>query len=142
MREAELSNQYDYNKMLKDFESEERHINSIRKAKNKWKNENKQYLIRLEQMKEKKEENYKNRRNNALKEYLKKQKDIERQLYKTRISKESDRKKTLQLMLKKGEEAKEKQRKKLERDEQQRINIESQIFSRSKNKLYKYIINL
>jgi hypothetical protein len=45
-------------------------------------------------------------------------------------------------MFKKGEEAKEKQRKKLERDEQQRINIESQIFSRSKNKLYKYIINL
>ena len=59
MREAEKSNEYDYNKMLKDFESEERHLNSIRKTKNKWKNVNKNYLIRLEQMKEKKEENYK-----------------------------------------------------------------------------------
>ncbi len=137
MREAEKSNEYDYNKMLKDFESEERHLNSIRKTKNKWKNVNKNYLIRLEQMKEKKEENYKTKINNFLKEYLKKQNDIEKQLYKTRFSKESDRKKALELMIKKGKQAKEKQRKKIERDEQQRINIESQICSRSKNKSYK-----
>ena len=77
--------------MLKDFKSEENYLNRIRRTRNKFKSENKKYLIRVEQMKEKKEENYKTKRNAILKEYLRRQKEIERQLYKTRISKQSDR---------------------------------------------------
>ena len=118
--------------MLKDFKLEERYQNAIRKTRNKWKSENKKYLIRLEQMKEKKEENYKTKRNNFLNEYLKRQKDIEKQLYKTRISKQSDWKKNSLLMQKKEEQAKEKQRKKQEKDEKNRLDIESQLFSKSK----------
>ena len=41
---------------MKDFKFGERYQNAIRKTRNKWKSENKKYLIRLEQMKEKKEE--------------------------------------------------------------------------------------
>lgn len=118
--------------MLKDFKSEERYLNLLRKTRNNMKNKNKQYSIRLEQMKEKKEENYKTKRNNFLNEYLKKQKNIEKQLYKTRISKKSDWKKATELMQKKEEQAKEKQKKKIEKDEKDRLNIETQLCTKSK----------
>lgn len=119
---------------MKDFKFGERYQNAIRKTRNKWKSENKKYLIRLEQMKEKKEESYKAKRNNFINEYLRRQKDIEKQLYKTRISKQGDWKKNSLKMEKKNEQAKEKQRKKIERDEKYRLNIESQISSKSKKK--------
>ena len=132
LKQAEKSNEYDYNKMLKDFQSEERYQTFARKTRNKWKSENKKYLIRLEQMKEKKEENYTIKRNNFLNEYLKKQKDIERQLYKTRISKQGEWKINSQIMKRKEEQAKEKQRKKIERDEEERLNMENQLCAKSK----------
>ena len=139
LKQAEQSNEYDYNKMMKDFKFGERYQNAIRKTRNKWKSENKKYLIRLEQMKEKKEESYKAKRNNFINEYLRRQKDIEKQLYRTRISKQGDWKKNSLKMEKKNEQAKEKQRKKIERDEKYRLNIESQISSKSKKKIIKYI---
>lgn len=125
-------NKYDYDKMIKDFKSEENYLNNIRKTKNKWKNESKKYLLKLEQMKEKKEENYNHKRNALLKEYLKKQKDIERQLYRTRISKQGGWQLNSQLMKKKEVLAKEKQKKKNERDERERLEIENHILSKSK----------
>ena len=118
--------------MLKDFKSEERYLNLLRKTRNIMKNKNKQYTIRLEQMKEKKEENFKSKRNNFLNEYLKKQKNIEKQLYKTRISQKSGWKKTTQLMQKKNEQAKQKQKKKVEKDEKDRLDIENQLSTKSK----------
>lgn len=132
IKQAEQSNEYDYNKMLKDFKSEERYLNGLKKTRNKWISENKKYLIRLEQMKEKKEENYNTKRNTFLKQYLNKQKTIERQLYKTRVSKQGDWKKNSELMKKMEEEAKEKQKNKLEKDEKDRLIIENKIFTRCK----------
>ena len=83
--------------MLEDFELEQRYLKTFQSVKNKWQSENKKYLERVEHMKEKKEENYTNRRNSLLKEYNKKQKEIENQLYKIRESKEGERKKLLLL---------------------------------------------
>ena len=118
--------------MIKDFESEERYLNHIKKIENKWKSENKKYYERLGQMKEKKEEKYNIRRNNLLKEYIKKSKEIELQLYKTRQSKESNRKKQIAIMLKKEEDANMKKRLKIKRDEQERLDYQTQIFSKCK----------
>ena len=118
--------------MLKDFRSEENYLNRIRRTRNKFKSENKKYLIRVEQMKEKREENYKTKRNAILKEYLRRQKEIERQLYKTRISKQSDRQINSKLYHKKELEAKEKKRKKIEKDERERLEIENQLLNKSK----------
>ena len=118
--------------MIKDFESEERYLNGIKKIEKKWKSEKKKYYERLGQMKEKKEEIYNLKRNNLLKEYEKKNKEIELQLYRTRQSKESSRKKQIALMQKKEEEAKEKKRLKIERDERQRLDIQAQIFTKCK----------
>ena len=127
-----MSNEYDYNKMLEDFESEERYLNRIKKIKNKWKSENKKYNERLEHMKEKKEEYYNNKRNNLLKEYEQKQKEIENQLFKSKVSKESLRKKQIEILTQKESQAKEKKILKLKRDEKERLEIQTQISLKSK----------
>jgi hypothetical protein len=122
--------------MIKDFEAEERYLKGMKKIKNKYKSENKKYYIRLGQMKEKKEENYLNKRNNLLKEYQKKQEDIEKHLYLTRTTREKDRQRQLAIILKKEAEAKEKNILKQKKEEQERQLIQSQIYSKSK----KYLI--
>jgi len=118
--------------MLKDFEAEERYLNSMKKIKNKYKSENKKYYIRLGQMKEKKEEIFLNKRNNLIKEYQKKQEDIEKHLYLTRIAREKDRQRQLAIILKKEAEAKEKNILKQKKEEKERQEVQTQIYSKSK----------
>ena len=116
--------------MLKDFEAEDRYLTKLKKEKNKWKNENKKYYERLEQMKEKKEEIYINRRNELLKEYAEKEKSISLHLQEARKSKEAQRQKSLEISLKKEAEAKEKYRQKLEKEENKRRRIETEVFEK------------
>ena len=122
--------------MIKDFEAEERYLKGMKKIKNKYKSENKKYYIRLGQMKEKKEENYLNKRNNLIKEFQKKQEDIEKHLYLTRTTREKDRQRQLAIILKKEAEAREKNQLKQKKEEKERQEVESQIYSKSK----KYLI--
>ena len=129
---AQSTNEYDYNKMLEDFELEQRHLKTVQNIKNKWKKEYKQYLERVVQMKEKKEENYNNRRNDLIKIYDKKQKEIEAQLFKIKESKEGARKKLLRMMRKKEKLALEKKKLREEKDENNRLRYETQIFSKCK----------
>ena len=123
--------------MLEDFELEQRHLKTVQNIKNKWKKEYKQYLERVVQMKEKKEENYNNRRNDLIKIYDKKQKEIEAQLFKIKESKEGARKKLLRMMRKKEKLALEKKKLREEKDENNRLRYETQIFT--KCNLYIYI---
>ena len=118
--------------MLEDFELEQRHLKTVQDIKKKWQKENKQYLERVEQMKEKKEENYNNRRNDLIKIYDKKQKEIEAQLFKIKESKEGARKKLLRMMRKKEKLALEKKKLREEKDENNRLRYETQIFSKCK----------
>ena len=129
---AQSTNEYDYNKMLEDFELEQRHLKTVQDIKKKWQKENKQYLERVVQMKEKKEENYNNRRNDLIKIYDKKQKEIEAQLFKIKESKEGARKKLLRMMRKKEKLALEKKKLREEKDENNRLRYETQIFSKCK----------
>jgi len=98
--------------MIEDFELEQRYLKTVQNTKNKWQKENKKYLERVEQMKEKKEENYLNRRNMLIKQIDKKQQDIENKLYRIRESKEGQRKKHLKLMQKKRKFSSNPQKKK------------------------------
>ena len=117
--------------MLEDFELEQRYLKTIQTVKNKWQSENKKYLERVEQMKEKKEENDTNRRNSLLKEYNKKQKEIENKLYKIRESKEGERKKLLLMLQQKEELALMRKKRKEEKEEKQRLKYETQIITKS-----------
>ena len=122
--------------MLKDFELEQRYLKVYQTTKNKWKSENKRYLEKVEHMKEKKEENYNTRRSNLIKEFNRKQKEIEKQLYKIRESKEGERKKLINMMLKKEILAQEKKKNKEKNEEDTRKKYETQIFSKCNNYIY------
>ena len=54
-------NNYDYYKMIKDFETNLRFENHYKKLRKKWEEEGKKYHTSLEHMKEYKEETYKKR---------------------------------------------------------------------------------
>ena len=128
--------------MLKDFELEQRYLKTYQTTKNKWKSENKRYLEKVEHMKEKKEENYNTRRSNLIKEFNRKQKEIEKQLYKIRESKEGERKKHINMMLKKEILAQEKKKNKEKNEEDTRKKYETQIFSKCNNYIYNlYLIH-
>ena len=122
--------------MIKDFELEQRYLKTYQTTKNKWKSENKRYLEKVEHMKEKKEENYNTRRSNLIKEFNRKQKEIEKQLYKIRESKEGERKKHINMMLKKEILAQEKKKNKEKKEEDTRKKYETQIFSKCNNYIY------
>ena len=89
-------------------------------------------MERVEQMKEKKEHDYTNKRNNLINNYNKKQKEIEKQLYKIRESKEGERKQHLKMMKEKEQLAFKKKKLKEEKDEKKRIKYETQIYNRCK----------
>ena len=118
--------------MLKDFELEERCLRTYQKVRNKWKRDNKNYLIRLKQMKEKKEDNFNIQRNTFLKEYLQKQKKIENHLNKIRLDKNRSLHNEYQLMMKKEKDAKEKQRRKIDNDEKNRLEIQTKVYTKCK----------
>ena len=117
--------------MIQDFELEQRYLKTVQDTKNKWQKENKQYLERVEQMKEKKGNDYKNKRNNLIQNYNRKQKEIEKQLYKIRESKEGERKKHIKIMKEKEEFALKQKKLKAEKEEKERVRYETQIYSKS-----------
>ena len=69
-KKEENLNNYDYNKMIKDFESKERRENHFKKIKRRWASVGKHYDETIQKMKDLKEENFQ-RQNLALKKKLK-----------------------------------------------------------------------
>ena len=55
-------NDYDYNKMMSDFEFSTRHQAQLQKIKKKWQNAGKKYDETIQRMKEMREENYKKKK--------------------------------------------------------------------------------
>ena len=58
MKKTAEINKYDYTKMIKDFEADERFQNIKKRLKKKYQEENQKYLINIEHMKELREQNY------------------------------------------------------------------------------------
>jgi len=56
IKTTEYLNDYDYNKMMKDFESSAKHQDYLKKIKRKWANVGKKYNETIQRMKELKEE--------------------------------------------------------------------------------------
>jgi hypothetical protein len=127
--------------MLEDFELELRNFKTYQTTKKKWQNQYKQYLETVEHMKEKKKENFDNKRDNLIKLFNKKQKQIETQLYKIRESKEGERKKLLNKMKEKEELALERKKLKQQKEERDRLRYETQIYTKCNLNINIFIYN-
>ena len=66
-------NDYDYKKMIKEFEIDERFQNNNKKLKKKWAEENRKYQTSIEHMKEFREQSYRQKKSDLLKKLNKKE---------------------------------------------------------------------
>lgn len=118
---------------MKDFGVEERCENRKLKERKKWKSINQTHREKVEEMKAKREESYNKKRNELLTEYMKKEKEIEKQLELTKKSKEKERQKNLKILITKENQAREKYRLRIESEEKDRLKIEKETFARCKH---------
>ena len=78
-------NRYDFTKMIKDFEANERSQNIKQRLKKKYQEENKKYQLNIEHMKELREQNYIQRNTDLRNRLKKKRKFINNKLRKYKI---------------------------------------------------------
>ena len=132
IRVAENSNKYDYNKMLSDFEIENRNEKRRKKLKNKWRSESQKYYETVERMKEKKEDIYNAKMNKIMKQINKKDEEIKNQISQNKKLKEEKRLKSLKNFLEKEKNVRDTYNKKLYLDEKEREEIEKRILTKCK----------
>ena len=124
-------NEYDYQKMMKDFESESRHKKYLNNIKNKWRAASCRYKEKIEHIKEKNEKLDKMRDKAFKKRYKEKESSITNQLELKNFEKLEEKKRMAEDLRKKNEEA----AKNLERfhrmQEEERLRIEQDTFLKS-----------
>ena len=133
---SEDINNYDYNKMMQDFETSARHEAQLRRIRKRWEEEGKRYNETIEKMKELREETYKKKNAALVKKLKKKEQLLLTQLENTNKEKMEEKQKNIQLMLEREKIARqnvEKYQQKLEND---RLNFQNM----NKEKCNYYII--
>ena len=132
VKEAQEMNEYDYNKMMSDFEFSTRHQAQLQKIKKKWQNIGKKYDETIQRMKEMREENYKKKNAALIKKLKKKDQVLLTALETTNKEKMSDRRKNVIALMEREKSAREKVERFLIEDEKNRKRFAEQINEKSK----------
>ena len=134
MKKTQEINKYDFTKMIKEFEADERFQNIKKNLKKKYQEENEKYLINIEHMKELREQNY-IKKNKALRNRLKKKENLLiTSLENIKLNKSKEKRKLIQINLNKKNNAKINVQKFLAEQEKNRI-----VFQNETNNKCKYI---
>ena len=134
MKKTQEINKYDFTKMIKEFEADERFQNIKKNLKKKYQEENEKYLINIEHMKELREQNY-IKRNKALRNRLKKKENLLiTSLENIKLNKSKEKRKLIQINLNKKNKAEINVQKFLAEQEKNRI-----VFQNETNNKCKYI---
>ena len=124
-------NDYDYNKMMTDFEFSTRHQAQLQKIKKKWQNAGKKYDETIQRMKEMNEENYKKKNAALIKKLRKKEQLLLTALETTNKEKMNEKRKNIELMMEREKNARENVEKHLMEEEINRQKFEEQINDKS-----------
>lgn len=129
-------NEYDYNKMIEDFELESRHNKILRGIRNKWRSVSAMHDEKVEEMKIKTEKMFKKKDKEFKNKLLMKEEVIKRQLeMKKRLL--SEEKKRREMITKKKVDDVNKNLKDFQNmEEQRRLIIEKEIFGKSKENIF------
>ena len=138
MRKTAEINDYDYKKMIKDFETTQRFENHYKKLKKKWEQEGKKYQANIEHMKEFREEAYKKKNNDLIQKLNKKESLLITSLENKQKDKLKEKEKAIADLMEKEKIAKENVEKFLEEQEKLRLIFEEEI--NQKRMSYLYII--
>lgn len=133
MRKTKYINDFDYNKMIRDFETNSRHEEHLKKIRKRWATESKKYQETIEHMKELREETYQKKNNDLVKKLKKKEKLLITCLENKEKDKMKDKQRAITIMLEREKAARDNVEKYKEKMEKERINFELEIQEKSKN---------
>ena len=122
-------NEYDYNKMMSDFEFNARHQSQLKK---KSQNIGKKYNESIQRMKELKEETYKKKNAALLKKLKKKEQVLLTALESTNREKMAEKRRNIEIMIEREKLARENVERFLIEEEDRRKKFEDQINEKSK----------
>ncbi len=124
MKKTVEINDYDYKKMLKDFEITERCQNLNNKLRKKWKEENKKYQTSIEHMKEVREQNLMKKNKDLIKKLKEKDSIWLTGVEAKKKDKQKEKEKIIAEMTKKENTAKKNVEKFMKDQERIRMNFE------------------
>ena len=124
MKKTAEINDYDYKKMLKDFEITERFQNLNNKLRKKWKEENKKYQTSIEHMKEVREQNLMKKNKDLIKKLKEKDSIWLTGVEAKKKDKQKEKEKIIAEMTKKENTAKKNVEKFMKDQERIRMNFE------------------
>ena len=124
MKKTVEINDYDYKKMLKDFEITERFQNLNNKLRKKWKEENKKYQTSIEHMKEVREQNLMKKNKDLIKKLKEKDSICLTGVEAKKKDKQKEKEKIIAEMTKKENTAKKNVEKFMKDQERIRMNFE------------------
>ena len=119
-------NNYDYKKMIKDFEANERFQNNYKRLKKKWEEENKKYQTSIEHMKEFTEQTYLKKNSDLMNKLNKKETLWITGLENQKIDKLKEKERLIEQMMKKEKIAKKNVEKFMELQEKLRLDFEKE----------------
>ena len=126
MKKTAEINDYDYKKMLRDFETTQRFENHYKKLKRKWEQEGKKYQANIEHMREYREETYKKKNNDLIKKLNKKESLLITSLENKQKDKSKEKERAIAQLMEKEKIAKENVEKFMEEQEKLRLIFEEE----------------
>ena len=124
LENARKVNEFDYNKMMSDFESESRHNKILNGIKQKWRAVSCSYKEKVENIKKLNEKLFKERSRNLLKKLKKKEKSLQMSIQSKQEAKNVEKQKMIEQMPLKENEAKLNIQNFLEQQEKERLQVE------------------
>ena len=141
LKDQKRINDYDYKKMMKNFESETRHKKFLNSIKNKWRAASCRYKEKVALIKIKNEKINRMRDKEFKRRFLQKENAIKNQLELKNMEKLEEKKRMALLLQKKNEEQSKNLEKFRQMQEEERLKLEEETFQRSKY-LYLFILNI
>ena len=136
LKAQEDINQYDYKKMMSDFETETRHKKIINGIKNKWRIASTKYLEKVDLIKDRNKKLDKKRQREYKKRYKEKELSIQNQLEQKKYEILEKKKNMAEAIRKKNEDAAKNLEKFHELQEKERLKVEKEKMNKSKKLLF------
>ena len=125
-------NDYDYQKMIKDFEMNARFENNKKKLRKKWKIFHEKYQTTIEHMKEYREQSYRQKKSALIKKLNKKENTLITSLENIRNDKMREKERIIAQMMEKEKIARENVEKFMVEQEQLRLDFQKETDERRK----------
>jgi hypothetical protein len=139
MRKTAEINDYDYKKMIKDFETTQRFENHFKKLKKRWEEEGKKYQTCIEHMKEFREETYKKKNKDLSNKLNQKESLLITSLENKQKDKMKEKESAIAQLMEKEKIAKENVEKFMEEQEKLRLIFEEET---QQKRMYIYFYNV